>query len=140
MNYPKEAIENLTKYIDTNDTLAFNFLIQHNYKELTLLKEGVSRDLKCLEWLLVNKHFILAAFINAVWEDAKAFDLLLQKKAFHWAAAANIINGDENAILFLKKANLEHYINMALKMQSKIRREGDEGMNIFKLGTPSPYK
>ena len=137
MNYPKEAIEKLTLYIRTGDTAAFNWLIANNYKELAMLRDGISRHVKSLEWLLVNKHLVLAAFINAVWEDTKAFDILFQKRAFHWAAVANIINGDEKAILFLKKSGLDHYAQLAFAMQAKIRKEGDEGMNLFNSG---PYK
>ena len=40
-------------------------------------------------------------------------------------------------VFFLKKNNLAHYAQLAHVIQAKIRREGDEGTNIFKSG---PYK
>ena len=92
---------------------------------------------KAFEYLLVHKHFVLAAFVNAIWEDKKAFQLLMASKAFVWAAMANYINGDDNAAMFLKKNKLEHYAELAHKIQAKIRREGDEGTNFFNSG---PFK
>ena len=136
MKYPQKAIEQLQKFIESNDLEAFNWLIENNFKELTYLKEGASGDVKCLEWLLANKHFVLGAFINSIWEDAVAFQLLIKQKEFCWAATANIINGDEKAEDFLVKAGFKHFVDLAYTIQAKIRREGDEGMNIFKMGSP----
>ena len=79
----------------------------------------------------------LAAFVNAIWDDKDAFRLLMDEKQFHWAAVANFINGDEKAAIFLKRNQLDHYLALAIRLQAKIRREGDEGTNFFNAG---PFK
>ncbi len=113
------------------DIHAKAWLQKNNYEELVQLKDAVSRYTKAIEYLLINKHFVLAAFVNSIWDDKKAFKLLMDKKEFHWAAMSNYINGDDNAQLFLVKNNLKHYANLAHKIQAKIRKEGDEGTSIF---------
>jgi hypothetical protein len=136
MLYSKEVIEKTSAWID-GDTYAKAWLQNNNYEEMVQLKDAVRRYSKALEYLLVNKHTVLAAFVNAVWEDKKAFQLLMEKKEFHWAAMANYINGDDNAKLFLSKLNLNHYANLAHKIQAKIRKDGDEGSSFFSGG---PFK
>ena len=69
--------------------------------------------------------------------EISAFKLLMDQKAFVWAAMANFINGDEKALLFLKRNKLDHYAELAARVQAKIRREGDEGTNFFNSG---PFK
>lgn len=136
MLYSKEVIEKTSAWID-GDTRAKQWLQQNNYEELVQLKDAASRYPKAFEYLLVHKHVVLAAFVNAIWDDKKAFQLLMDKREFHWAAMANYINGDDNAAAFLKRNKLEHYALLAHKIQGKIRREGDEGTNFFGSG---PFK
>jgi len=136
MLYPKEVIEKTRAWME-GDNHAKAWLQDHNYEELVHLKKAVSGYPKALEYLLVHKHFVLAAFANAIWEDKKAFKILMDKKEFHWAAMANYINGDDNAAAFLTKNNLKHYAELAQKIQEKIRKEGDEGTNFFNSG---PFK
>ncbi len=136
MHYPKEVIEIASDWIDGKEE-AKNWLLKHNLEELVQLRDAVSRWPKPFEYLLVNKHIILAAFVNAIWEDKKAFQLLMDQKAFHWAAMANYINGDERAGDFLRKSKLGHYADLAIRIQAKIRKEGDENSNFFNSG---PYK
>lgn len=136
MLYSKEIIERTTQWVE-DDVHAKHWLQQHQLEELVQLKDAVSRHAKAFEYLLVNKHLVLAAFVNAVWEDKKAFQLLMDQKAVVWAAMANYINGDDRAAAFLKNNKLEHYAQLAHVIQAKIRREGDEGLNFFKSG---PYK
>jgi hypothetical protein len=136
MNYSKEAIVKTTAWVE-GDLKAKQWLQDNQFEELVQLKDAASRYPKAFEYLLVHKHLTLAAFVNAVWDDSKAFKLLMDQRAFQWAAMANYINGDDNAAAFLKKNNLEHYAQLAHVIQAKIRREGDEGTNIFKSG---PYK
>lgn len=119
------------------DPQAERWLNNNGYPELVHLKDAASRYPKAFEYLLVHKHIILAAFANAVWEDKKAFQLLMDQRAFHWAAMANYINGDDKAAAFLKKNKLEHYAELAHKILQKIRKEGDEGTNVFNSG---PFK
>ncbi len=136
MIYSKEAIVKTRAWVE-GDLKAKQWLQDNQFEELVQLKDAASRYPKAFEYLLVHKHLTLAAFVNAVWDDSKAFKLLMEQKAFQWAAMANYINGDDNAAAFLKKNNLEHYAQLAHVIQAKIRREGDEGTNIFKSG---PYK
>ena len=136
MLYPKEVIEKTSAWID-GDVKAKGWLQHNNFEELVQLKNAVSRYSKAFEYLLVQKHIVLATFVNAIWDDKKAFKLLMDKKEFHWAAMANYINGDDKAAMFLNKNNLKHYAELAHKIQSKIRREGDEGTNFFGSG---PFK
>lgn len=136
MPYTKEAIEKTKAWIE-GDTNAKQWLQKNNFEELVQLKDAVSRHSKAFEYLLIHKHIVLAAFVNAIWEDQKAFQLLMDQKAFHWAAMANYINGDTNAALFLKKNSMGHYAQLAHAIQTKIRKEGDEGTNLFNSG---PYK
>ncbi|MEO6902648.1 MAG: hypothetical protein ABI315_05790 [Bacteroidia bacterium] len=136
MLYTKEVIDKTTTWIRGNN-IAEQWLIGNNFEELVYLKDALSRNAKALEYLLIKKHVVLAAFVNAVWDDEKAFKLLMDQKAFHWAAVANYINGDVKAAAFLQKGNLTHYLELAKRIQEKIRKEGDEGMNFFNSG---PFK
>jgi hypothetical protein len=136
MLYPKDVIVTLNSWIEGSNQ-AKQWLEDHGYPELVQLKDAASRHSKPFEYLLVHKHIILAAFVNAIWEDPKAFKLLMEQRAFHWAAMANYINGDDKAGNFLKQSNLEHYLQLAHSIQQKIRKEGDEGTNFFNSG---PFK
>jgi hypothetical protein len=136
MLYPKEVIQHLNAWMDGSGQ-SKRWLQEHNFEELVQLKDAVSRHSKPFEYLLVNKFLVLAAFVNAIWDDQTAFSLLMEQRAFHWAAMANFINGDDNAALFLRKNKLDHYLELAIKIQAKIRREGDEGTNFFNSG---PFK
>lgn len=134
--YPKEVIEKAGLWFD-GDIRAKNWLNSFNFEELVELKDALARYPKAFEFLLVNKHVILATFVNAVWDDKKAFKILMEKKEFHWAAMANLINGDEKARFFLGKNNLGYYADFAMKIQAQIRREGDKGTSLFNSG---PFK
>jgi hypothetical protein len=136
MFYPPEVIDITCDWMEGKED-AKVWLQKHNFEELVQLKDAVSRWPKAFEYLLVHKHIILAAFVNAIWEDKAAFKLLMDKKAVHWAAMANYINGDDNAAVFLKKNKLEHYAKLAHLIQAKIRKEGDANSNFFNSG---PYK
>lgn len=134
--YPREIIQKTAAWFD-GDQIAKEWLNQNNFEELVELKDAISRYPKAFQFLLVNKHFILATFVNAIWDDKKAFQILMDKKEFHWAAVANMINGDTKAKEFLEKSNLVHYANLAIKIQGYIRKEGDKGTSIFNSG---PFK
>ena len=136
MLYPKEVIEKTCAWME-GDTIAKQWLQDNKHEEMVQLKDAVSRHSKAFEYLLVHKHLLLATCVNAIWDDKKAFKLLIDKKEFVWAAVANYINGDDNAAVFLRKNNLQHYAELAHKIQAKIRREGDEGTNFFGGG---PFK
>ena len=134
--YPKEVIEKTGAWF-LDDVQAKEWLLRNNYEEMVQLKDAVGRYPKAFEFLLVNKHVILATFVNAIWDDKQAFKILMEKKEFHWAAVANVINGDEKAKMFLDKNNLRHYTQLALKIQERIRKDGDKGTSLFNSG---PFK
>jgi len=134
--YPPQIIKVLISLVKGNPN-AKDWLEKNNLEELVQLNDAVSRFPKALEYLLVHRHIILAAFVNAVWEDKKALALLMDKKEFHWAAMADYINGNDKAAIFLKKHKLEHYAELAHEFQAKIRREGDANIGFFNSG---PYK
>lgn len=136
MLYSKEVIDITSEWIQ-GDSRAGQWLHEHHFEELVMLKDAVSRHAKAMQYLLVNKHISLAAFVNAIWEDPAAFKLLMTKGNYHWAAMANYINGDDKAAIFLNKNHLKHYAILAQRILEKIRKEGDEGSNIFNSG---PYK
>ena len=91
--------------------------------------DAVRDDKKAFKFLINNKHFELAAFVNAIWEDEKAFKFLIERKAFDWAASANIINGDDKAEAALERAGKKHYVMMANSIQSIIRADGDRAVS-----------
>ena len=137
LTYSLEVIEKLKEYIDENE-YAESWLHRNEYTFLMkMLDAAIFRDSKAMEYLLLNKHFVLAAFVNAIWEDKKALKLLMDKKEFIWAAMANFINGDESAGVFLKNNKLEAYLKLAEKIQLKIRKLNDRNTNIFNSG---PFK
>jgi hypothetical protein len=136
MLYPLAAIEKATEWADQKES-AKEWLEGNNFPELVQLCLAARRYPKAFEYLLVNKHFVLATFVNAIWEDKKAFALLMEKKEFVWAAMANFINGDDNALQFLNKNKLKHYSQFAIKLQARIRKDGDENSSFFNSG---PYK
>ena len=76
--YSKEAIEKFAAWVD-DDPDALEWLIAFEYTELVLLREATLGDTKATAALLKRKHFILAAFANAIWDDADAMRVLILK-------------------------------------------------------------
>jgi hypothetical protein len=137
LTYPKEVLERTGEHVNENP-YAKRWLMENKQEALVkLIDATIYRDSKAVEYLLLNKHFILVAFVNAVWEDKKALTLLLDKKEVVWAAMANYINGDEGAGLFLKKNKLLSYATLAETIQAKIRKLNDKNSSFFNSG---PFK
>ena len=136
MLYPKEVIEKAGAWIE-GDKRAKAWLKENKYEEFIQLSDAISRNSKAFEYLLVHKHFALAAFVNSVWDDKKALNVLMDKKEFFLAAMSNYINGDDNARAFLIKNNVKHYADLAHKIQTKIRREADARTGLLNSG---PFK
>lgn len=137
LTYPKDVIERTKQYVNENPNAKL-WLVNNNYEALVKVTDAaIYRDSKAVEYLLLHKHFVLAAFINAIWEDKKALKILLDKKEFVWAAMANYINGDGNAGIFLKKNNLLIYAELAETIQEKIRKLNDKNSSFFNSG---PFK
>jgi hypothetical protein len=129
--YSAEAIHNFTRHV-LHDTSAFNWLMNHGYRELIATLDAIRDDKKAFKYLMNHKHVVLAAFVNAIWDDEKAFGFLMKAKAYDWAACANIINGDDKAEEFLKKAGREHFVLLAHAIQSRIHEDGDR--NVSPIG------
>lgn len=127
---PKEVIQKTCAWMD-GDPAAMQWLRAHKYEELVTLRDASQNNIKAIEKLLIQKHYVLAAFCNAIWEDKKALQMLLNKKEFVWAAMSNFINGDEKAAVFLEKNNLKQYLILAIKIQKQIQIENDKRTNFF---------
>lgn len=130
--YSKETIVKFTEHV-RQKAEGFNYLLEHNYRELLATLDAIRGDKSAFAFLMKTKQFELAAFVNAIWEDSKAFRVLMDKKVYDWAAMANIVNGDEKAIMFLRKIGKDHYINLALAIQERIREDNDKQSNIFSM-------
>ncbi len=123
-HYSSLAIQQLCKHV-YGDTSAFNWLIEHNCRELVATLDAIRDDKHAFKFLIDNKHFELAAFVSAIWEDSKAFKFLIDRKAYDWAACSNIVNGDEKAEKALKAAGKLHFIALANAILRKIQEDGD---------------
>jgi len=122
--YPDIAIENFGKHIH-GDVQAFNWLIEHDYRELVATLDAIRDDKNAFKYLIDGKYFELAAFVNAIWDDSKAFKFLIDNKAFDWAACANFINGDDKAEEALKRAGKHHFVALAHSILGRIHEDGD---------------
>lgn len=137
LTYPKQALESAKNAVN-GDEFSKAWLIKNNFEALVKMIDAVTyRDAKAVEYLLLNKRFILAAFSNAVWEDKKALNILMDKKEYIWAAMANYINGDKKAGFFLQKNKLDTYLSLADAIQKKIQKLNDQNSNFFNSG---PFK
>lgn len=113
-NYKGEAIRKMTALFKPYNTPAYNWLMEKGFRELTEVAEYLkSGKEKNFQWLLNNKHFDLAAFINAAQGDKKAFQWLMQHNIIFWAATANAINKDKNAMIWLRQHNFIVYAELA---------------------------
>lgn len=113
-NYKGEAIRKMTAMFKPFNTPAYNWLMEKGYRELTeaaeFLKTGKDKHFR---WLVDNKHFDLAAFINAAKGDKKAFQWLMQNNIIFWAATANAVNKDPKAMAWLHQHNFIVYAELA---------------------------
>src|SRR5258708_38404498 len=121
-HYSAFSIEMFTKYV-FNDTEAFNWLVDNNYRELLATFDAIRDDKNAFKFLIESKEFELAAFVNAIWDDEKAFHFLISRKAFDWAACANVINGDDKAEAALKRAGKPQYVYLAKAILGRIHED-----------------
>jgi hypothetical protein len=131
-NYSKETIEKFSQHVKQKAE-GFNYLLEHNYRELLATLDAIRGDKSAFAFLMNTKQFELAAFVNSIWDDKNAFKVLMDKKVYDWAACANLVNGDENAIHFLKKLGKEHFINLGIALQERIREDNDRQSNVFNM-------
>ena len=113
-NYNGEAIRKMTAMFKPFNTPAYNWLIEKNHRELAeaaeFLKSGKESAFK---WLVDNKFYDIAAFINAAKGDKKAFQWLMQNNFLFWAATSNAINKDKKAMAWLEQHNFIVYKELA---------------------------
>jgi hypothetical protein len=128
--YSKQDIAMFTAHVQDKPE-GYNYLHSHGHLELLAALDAIRGDDNAFGFLMKNKHFELAGFVNAIWDDSSAFKMLMDKKAYEWAAAANIVNGDDKAIPFLQKMGKEHFINLGIAIQKRIREDGDRNSNVF---------
>jgi hypothetical protein len=130
MNYSKKQIELLSSAL-RGDKSAFSTLAAEA-PELTALENALRGEKAPMEWLMKN-HKLLAAFVDASEGNGSAVKLLLSKKAFEWAAVANVLNEDENALQWLKKHGLAHYLKLAESIKyAWEKRSGSDLESMFK--------
>ncbi len=113
-NYSGEAIRKMTAMFKPFNSSAYNWLIEKGYRELCEAAEFlISGKEKNFQWLVQNKFFDLAAFINAAKGDKKAFQWLMQNNVIFWAATANAVNKDPKAMMWLRQHNFIVYAELA---------------------------
>jgi len=113
-SYKGEVIQKMTALFRPFSTAAYNWLIEKDYRELVEAAEFLkSGNEKSFKWLVDNKHFDLAAFINAAKGDKNAFRWLMQSNAVFWAATANAVNKDKEAMAWLKQHKFIVYAELA---------------------------
>jgi hypothetical protein len=137
LTYPVEVIFKAKSYAEGNQ-LAKRWLEENKFDALVRVVDAVIYDdSKAVEKLLIQKKYILVAFINAAWDDKQALQILLDRKEVIWAAMANILNGDKKALAFLIEHKLKHYADFAIAMLTRIQKTNDKNSTIFNSG---PYK
>ena len=109
--YSKAVIIEFTAYVNTADQ---TYLKENGFVELMAVLSAIRGDDHALHFLLKSKQIELAAFVDAVINENKsAFKLLMARKCIVWAAVASIINGQDNAAIYLNRAALNQYIELA---------------------------
>ncbi len=131
-HYSTHAIEQFVRYVN-NETDAFNWLVENNYRELMAVLDAIRDDKNAFKFLIESKQFELAAFVNAIWDDEKAFKFLIDRKAFDWAACANMVNGDDKAEKALVTHGKKHFAALAHAIQARIREDGDRAISGFNV-------
>jgi hypothetical protein len=132
-DYNGEAIRKMTALFQPYSTAAYNWLIERNYRELVesaeFLKTGKE---SAFRWLVENKFYVMAAFVNAVRGDKKAFQWLMQNKNMFWAATANAANKDKDAMAWLKQHKLVVYAELAEAIIEFEKLDNSDFSNYYK--------
>lgn len=132
-NYKGEAIRKMTAMFKPFNSAAYNWLMERGHRELTEAAEFLmSGKEKNFKWLIENKFFDLAAFINAAKGDKKAFQWLMQNNVIFWAATANAINKDAKALLWLRQNNFIVYAELAEAIIEFDRHDNSDFSGYYK--------
>lgn len=132
-HYSGDAIRKMTEMFSLRNTAAYNWLMERNYRELAeaaeFLMHGTERSFR---WLVDNKHFEIAAFINAARGDKKAFKWLMQNNLVFWAATANAVNKDKEAMAWLRAHKLIVYADLAQAIVEFDKLDNTDFSNYYK--------
>jgi len=128
MIYSKKQIELLCGALRGN-VEARRTLFNTN-RELVALEGAIMDDVKSTEWLIKN-CLILAVFCDVINGNKKAVRVLIAKNEPGLAAAANFLKGDQKAELWLRKHDLEHYIDLAESITYAQEHRKKNGGNVF---------
>lgn len=135
-HYSGDAIRKMTEMFGPRSTAAYNWLMERNYRELAeaveFLQKGTERSFR---WLVDNKHFEIAAFINAVRGDKKAFRWLMQNNLVFWAATANAVNKDKEAMAWLMANKLIAYAELAQAILDYDKLDNSDFSGYYKSPT-----
>lgn len=144
MNYPPEAIIQLSRFIENDDGEALAWLQKNHFPELILLRYALEGDTRvetfayrrneALKELTRLKHIVLVAFAEAMAGDASAANWLGQNKKYEWAAIVSFVNKkDKGAEQWLIKHNLTHFTLLAKVLREKEEEtEEDDILGILK--------
>jgi len=105
-------------------------LLNDECKPLKQLEGALKADKNSIEWLLKNDK-MLAVFDDAVGGSRSAVRLLMQKKEFGWAAVANYMNGDDEALVWLKKQGLQAFVKLALGIKELQKHDSSKGISFL---------
>jgi hypothetical protein len=108
-------------------------LLAAEAKEFIALDGALLGEKQPTEWLLKNCP-LLAVFCDLVVNgNNSAVKVLMAKKEFGLAAAANMYKGDDKAEAWLRKHNLEYYVELAesIKYAMDNRKKGGDIFSLF---------
>lgn len=142
MNYPPEAIIQLSHLIKNDDSEALKWLQKNRFPELILLRYAIEGDTRvenfayrrneALKELTRLKHLVLVAFAEAMAGNASAANWLGQNKKYEWAAIVSYVNKkDKGAEQWLMRHKLTHFMSLAKVLREK--EEETEEDDIFGL-------
>lgn len=130
MNYPKQAIEKLTKLIG-GEVSALNWLADNGYKDLVIAGSGICGNETAVASLKKENKPVLAAFVETVNGDKNAFKWLTNNKHYTWAATANAALKDKEAMKWLIKFKLEHFADLSKSISKQQKKNEDEETSLF---------
>ncbi len=137
--YPTTIVITLARAINKNEE-SYQWLIKNGYKELAAVTDCfVYNNRKSYKWLSDFNYSFLITFIDAAHEDHEAFNYLMTNDYKEWAATINAANGNEKAIIWLKKSNFEHFVALAKAisqisiLNSDNDDQFDEGVDEFSI-------
>lgn len=134
MVYSKEAIQHLTKLIQTGDEAARIWLQRNNFPEFILLHFALEGNENAFHELKNKKYAELTAFALVVLEDDKqAYNWLAQNKHFTWAATARVTYKDQNAEAWLMRNHLSHHVELGKAiLKNEENQQPDDVFGLFR--------